>query len=135
MSESIASVRDQLADRTARLVDRLRSLPAARLARAEAGKPSLADSSHALAQLLADLASDLQGRARRDVPRLDDLAVGDQVAVTMADLFAAVDVAHVFSSEVEAGVAQVQGAGKDSPEAVVALDVASIAVDELRRQM
>jgi len=41
----------------------------------------------------------------------------------------------VFSSEVEAGVAQVQGAGKDSPEAVVALDVASIAVDELRRQM
>ncbi|MCX6461125.1 MAG: hypothetical protein NTZ03_12580 [Actinobacteria bacterium] len=135
MSESIASVRDQLADRTARLVDRLRSLPASRLARAEAGKPSLADSSHALAQLLADLAFDLQGRVRRDVPRLDDLAVGDQVAVTMADLFAAVDVAHVFSSEVEAGVAQVQGAGKDSPEAVVALDVASIAVDELRRQM
>jgi len=44
-----------------------------------------ADAGHALAQRLADDAAVLTGEPNRVVPRLNDLAVGDQVAVTGAD--------------------------------------------------
>ena len=43
----------------------------------EASYPSVADAAHALAQRLADLAADAEGRTRLPVPRLGDHAVGD----------------------------------------------------------
>ena len=69
-----------LAEQVGRLADRLRSLSDARLRAA-----------HRVAQQLADAAARLAGEPVRPVPRLDDLVVGDQVAVTGADLLAALD--------------------------------------------
>lgn len=69
-----------------RLADRLRSLSDARLRRPLPAGPTAADAAHTLAQRLADAAARLEGRAPREVPRLHDLAVGDQVAVTGQDL-------------------------------------------------
>ena len=69
-----------------RLADRLRSLSDVRLARPLPPAGSRADAAHALAQRLADHAAALEGGTSRVVPRLHDLAVGDQVAVTGADL-------------------------------------------------
>ena len=81
-----------------RVADRLRSLSDIRLARPvtltaqpaqaaqPAQEPSRADAAHALAQLMADRAAQLEGVPGRPVPRLHDLAVGDQVAVTGLDL-------------------------------------------------
>ena len=69
------------------MVDRLRSLGPARLARAVGvgGSPadkSAADLAHALAQRVADLMD------AGSVPRLADHAAGDQLAVLVADLLA-----------------------------------------------
>ena len=72
-----------------RLSDRLRSLSDVRLARPLPPHASRADAAHALAQLLADGAARLEEGPARAVPRLHDLAVGDQVAVTGHDLVAA----------------------------------------------
>ncbi len=80
---------DEFADQVDRLVDRLRSLPIPRLTRTSDGQPSIADSAYALAQVFADLSADLDQRTRRDIPRLNALASGDQVAVTANDLVAA----------------------------------------------
>ena len=92
-----------------------------RLARTTDGEPSVADSAHALAQVLADLSADLEGRVRREVPRLNDLASGDQVAVTAHDLLAA--------------VALLSTAGNRTSDAMVALNVALVALDALRERM
>jgi hypothetical protein len=101
-------------DAVERVADRLRSLSDVRLARpmppahvaspnvvppplvppAVAQQPSRADAAHALAQLLADLAATAEAAGAdagaepvfHPVPRLHDLAVGDQVAVTGHDL-------------------------------------------------
>lgn len=62
-----------------RVVERLRTMPLARLA-------SAADGARALAQGLADRSADLSGQERREVPDVGDAAVGDQVAVMVADL-------------------------------------------------
>ena len=70
----------------ARLADRLRSLSDVRLARPLPPARSRADAAHALAQRMADHAAALEGAPSRAVPRLHDLAVGDQVAVTGTDL-------------------------------------------------
>jgi hypothetical protein len=78
---------DALEAEVARLAERLRSLSDVRLAASFAHpEGSRAGAAHGLAQVLADLAADLEGQARRRVPRLDDLAVGDQVQVTGSDL-------------------------------------------------
>lgn len=69
-----------------RVVDRLRSLPLARLARPWGGYPSLAAGARALAQEFADRAADLGDWPRREVPDVGDAAVGDQVAVVGRDL-------------------------------------------------
>ena len=80
-----------------RLADRLRTLADTRLARPLDGGATAADRAHALAQALADAEQGIAERAAerppawRAVPRLGDLAVGDQVAVTGADLVAACD--------------------------------------------
>jgi hypothetical protein len=83
-----ASLAGRLAEQVARLADRLRSLSDVRLSQALPDGGSRADAAHRLAQQLADAAAGLAGDPVRPVPRLDDLAVGDQVAVTGADLVA-----------------------------------------------
>ncbi|MEU8000139.1 hypothetical protein AB0B66_03030 [Catellatospora sp. NPDC049111] len=47
------------------------------------------DQLHKLVQRFADQAADLTGTPRRDVPRLSDLALPDQLKVVVADLVAA----------------------------------------------
>jgi CBS domain-containing protein len=75
----------------ARLVERVRTLPLARLARAdEPGGATRADVVRALAQRLADVAAALEGRPARVIPVLSDEYAADQVAVTAGDLVAAV---------------------------------------------
>ena len=75
--------------------DRLRGLSAARLAAAAPPHSSRAEAARATAQALADAAAGLEaGRdpvepVWRTLPELDDLAVGDQVAVTGHDLVTA----------------------------------------------
>ena len=86
---------EELAGEILRLADRLRSLSDLRLSRPLPPHPSRAEAAHAVAQLLADGAAQLEGRPIRPVPRLHDLAVGDQVAVTGTDLVAA---AHAVDS-------------------------------------
>ncbi|SCL19350.1 hypothetical protein GA0070624_1738 [Micromonospora rhizosphaerae] len=59
-------------------------------AAAEGGNVSRADLVHKLVQEIANLAADVEGEPRRDVPRLDnDLALPDQLRVVAADLVAA----------------------------------------------
>ena len=71
-----------------RVVDRLRSMPLARLSAPWQDYPSMAAGARALAQLLVDRAALLTGWPVREVPDVGDAAVGDQVAVTAADLLA-----------------------------------------------
>jgi hypothetical protein len=87
-----------LAAQVGRLVDRLRSSSDVRLARALPTGGTRADAAHALAQRMADHAAALEGGPIRPVPRLHDLAVGDQVAVTGADLVRAVRLAAAGGS-------------------------------------
>lgn len=72
-----------------RVADRLRSMSAERLTRPFPPYASRAAAALALAQRLADTALDLEGLARRPVPDVGPLALGDQVAVTGEDLAAA----------------------------------------------
>ena len=76
----------RLARERDRVVERLRSLPEARLARPGADGPCLLDAARGAALALADLAADVEGRPHRELPVLHPLAVGDQVAVTATDL-------------------------------------------------
>jgi hypothetical protein len=69
-----------------RTVDRLRSLALTRLAAPFEPEATRADAARELVQRLADLAADLEGAPRREVPRLADRAVGDQLAVVGHDL-------------------------------------------------
>jgi hypothetical protein len=78
-----------LSEQVGRLADRLRSLSDVRLAAALPGGGSRADAAHRLAQELADAAAGLHAEPTRPVPRLDDLVVGDQVAVIGTDLVTA----------------------------------------------
>ena len=68
-----------------RVVDRLRTMPLARLAAAWGEFPSLAAGARALAQELADRGAGASGIQRHVVPDAGDAAVGDQVAVTGRD--------------------------------------------------
>jgi len=80
---------ERLAREVERLADRLRTLSDVRLARPLPPYATRADAARAVVQLLADHAAGLEGRPSREVPRLTDLAVGDQVAVTGTDLVVA----------------------------------------------
>jgi hypothetical protein len=72
-----------------RTVDRLRTLGLARLDAAFDPEPTRAEAARAVAQRLADLAADLDGRPRLTLPALGVQAAGDQLAVTGHDLLAA----------------------------------------------
>jgi hypothetical protein len=68
------------------LVQRLRLWTPARWAAAAPRSGSRGDLAHHLAQSLADRAADAEAGPRRPLPRLDDLALADQLAVTADDL-------------------------------------------------
>ena len=87
-----------------RSVDRLRSMGLARLAASFEPEPTRADAARGAAQSLADLAADLAGDPRREVPRLADGAVGDQLAVCGRDLLDAA-AAHGEQPETRAALA------------------------------
>jgi len=79
---------EQLRVEVGRVADRLRSMSQERLTRGFPPYASRAAAALELAQRLADAAADItEGPAeRRTVPDLGPLVVGDQVAVTGADL-------------------------------------------------
>lgn len=111
-----------------RVSDRLRGLSTARLAAAAPPHASRAAAARATAQTLADGAAGLE--ARRDpveppwrvLPELDDLMVGDQVAVTGHDLVTAAQGAapddHVWARH---GRRTAQDALSHAAEALAAL--------------
>lgn len=71
------------------LVQRLRLWTPARWAATAPPYGTRADLVRHLAQALADAAARLEGEPLRDLPRLDDLGVADQLAVTSDDLLRA----------------------------------------------
>ena len=71
-----------------RVVDRLRTMPLAKLAAPWAEFASLAAGARALAQEVADRGADAARIERHVVPDVGDAAVGDQVAVTGRDYLA-----------------------------------------------
>ncbi|MEZ5115270.1 MAG: hypothetical protein R2737_03275 [Candidatus Nanopelagicales bacterium] len=86
---------ERLAREVARVADRLRGMPLARLAAALPPYESRALAARALAQRLADAAEALEAAAAgrparaREVPVLADAAAADLVAVTGTDLVVA----------------------------------------------
>lgn len=82
------AAQEQVRTELDRVVDRLRTMPLARLDAPWPPYATRADGARALAQRLADRAADLGGAPRRVVPDVGAAAVGDQVAVTGADLLA-----------------------------------------------
>ncbi|MGH8868815.1 MAG: hypothetical protein ACRDYU_12540 [Actinomycetes bacterium] len=88
--------RDRLAADVARLSQRLRGLGLPRLAQDLHPYGTRGDAGHRAAQVLADLAHGVEDRNDpsaprwREVPRLSDASIGDQVAVTGHDAVAAV---------------------------------------------
>lgn len=83
---------EQLAGEVERLVGRLRALSPSRLGQPGDPRrehPTRADAGRCLAQVLADAALAVEGRAARPLPQIPDHAVADQVAVTGHDLVAA----------------------------------------------
>jgi len=80
--------RERLQADLQRTVDRLRTLGLTRLSASFAPEPTRADAARAVAQRLADVTADLEGRPRRPLPVLGVQATGDQLAVTGHDLLA-----------------------------------------------
>lgn len=78
----------QLLDRA---VERLRTMTDVRLAAARPRGLARAEVAYRTAQSWAGAAARLQGRAVVPLPRLSDLAVGDQLAVTGHDLLEALE--------------------------------------------
>ncbi len=88
MGSDHSSTREDLVIELDRVVERLRSMPLIKLAAAWPPYESRAAGARALAQRLADAAAILSGDQQYAVPDVGDAAVGDQVAVTGADLLA-----------------------------------------------
>lgn len=70
------------------MAERLRTMPLVRLSAPWSPYASRAAAARSVAQRLADLAADEGGWPRRHLPDVGDPAVGDQIAVTAADLLA-----------------------------------------------
>ena len=71
--------------------------------RSRPGGPTRADEMYALVQRLADLGADAEHRDRREVPRIGDLSLPDQLRVMADDLMAADPPAELLA-EAEAAV-------------------------------
>jgi len=72
-----------------RTVDRLRATGAAKLAASFSPEPTRADAAFALIGVMAERAAQVAGSERRSVPRLTDMALGDQMAVIGRELLIA----------------------------------------------
>ena len=72
-----------------RTTDRLRSIGAARLSASFSPEPTRADAAFALIRELADRTAQLACSEQHTVPRLTDMALGDQLAVIGRELLIA----------------------------------------------
>jgi hypothetical protein len=72
-----------------RTVDRLRAIGAARLAASFAPEPTRAEAAFALIEVMAERVAHVDGSEPRTVPRLADMALGDQMAVIGRELLIA----------------------------------------------
>lgn len=79
---------DDAAVELGRVVERFRTMPLTRLEAPWPPHASRAAAARSLAQWLADRAARLGGWGRHEVPDVGMAAVGDQLAVTGADLLA-----------------------------------------------
>ena len=86
---SVSEAAERYAADLMRTVDRLRSMGAARLAVAFEPEPTRADAAYRLIDGVARRAAILEGVVIPAVPRLPDLALGDQLAVIGRDLLVA----------------------------------------------
>ncbi len=83
------SPRERFRGELTRLTDRIRAIALSRLEQSAPVAGTRAEAVRAVAQSLADLAAELAGDGVRPLPRLADAAAADQLAVTGADLVAA----------------------------------------------
>ncbi len=86
---SVSEAAERYAADLMRTVDRLRSMGAARLAAAFEPEPTRADAAYGLIHNVAQRAAAMEGVVTPVVPRLADLALGDQLAVVGRDLLVA----------------------------------------------
>ena len=97
MADWPAGLREELDADVRRVADRLRSLSQAKLGAPVGGFASRADGAREVARVLAEAGQGLEEAgapaepAWRQVPRLSDFAVGDQVAVVGNDLLRVLD--------------------------------------------
>lgn len=102
---------ERLLEELARLTDRIRSLPLAALSRPDGDGRVCTDAVRDVAQRLADLAAGLSGDDVRALPHLADAAAADQLAVTGADLMAALAgrADHAAVGEARNALAELRG--------------------------
>ena len=86
---SVSEAAERYAADLMRTVDRLRTMGTARLAAVFEPEPTRADAAFALIQVIAQRAAVQEQLAAPPVPRLADLALGDQLAVVGRDLLMA----------------------------------------------
>ncbi|MEI8058444.1 MAG: hypothetical protein WCI29_13685 [Actinomycetes bacterium] len=82
-----------------RTVDRLRSMGIARLAASFEPEETRAQAARALIARLADAGAEIEGRAPRAVPTLNDAALGDQLAVIGRDLIVALEDSAIATAD------------------------------------
>jgi hypothetical protein len=97
-----------------RTVDRLRTLGLARLEADFAPEPTRADAARRVAQHLADVTADLEGRPRRPLPVLGVQASGDQLGVVGHDLLAVTSDPETATVRGDLGTARVGSADVDA---------------------
>jgi hypothetical protein len=112
-----------------RTVDRLRTLGLARLEADFAPEPTRGDAARQVAQHLADVTADLEGRPRRPLPVLGVQASGDQLAVVGHDLLSATSEPETATLPSDPGTARVGAAEVDA----VLLEAADLLLDLRRR--
>jgi len=86
---SVSEAAERFAVDLRRTTDRLRSIGAARLSASFSPEPTRADAAFALIHVLAERAAQLAGSEQRTVPRLTEMALGDQLAVIGRELLIA----------------------------------------------
>lgn len=123
----VTALAEELAADVRRVADRLRSLSQARLAAPCPPYDSAADAGRVAAQALADAAAAVAAATfagaapvGRELPRLSDFSVGDQVAVTGQDLVTALAAAGAGAPGAGSRVVDGAGAGPALDQAAAA---------------
>lgn len=86
---SVSEAAERYAVDLRRTADRLRAIGAARLAASFAPEPTRAEAAFALIEVMAERVAHVDGSEPRAVPRLADMALGDQLAVIGRELLIA----------------------------------------------